>query len=87
MARLVAAPQYWVHVQADWDLHQAWGARSQGVLMTRVEVQRRVRICAKKVVAGVRSSAGLLRIRSRDPNQCASAQQTDQLEGLAVARP
>ena len=39
-----------------------------------------VRICANKVVAGVRSSTHLLNIRSRNPRQFATAQQICQLE-------
>ena len=46
-----------------------------------------VRICANKVVAGVRSSTHLLNIRSWNPRQFATAQQICQLEGLAVAIP
>jgi hypothetical protein len=45
----------------------------------------RVRICANKVVAGVRVSALQFRIRSQDTRQFASAQEFSQLEGLAVA--
>jgi hypothetical protein len=48
---------------------------------------RCVRICANKVVAGVRVSTPLPNIRQQDTRQFASAQQIDQLEGLAVARP
>jgi hypothetical protein len=47
----------------------------------------RVRICANKVVAGVRWSRLQFRIRPQDTRQCASAQQINQLEGLAVAIP
>jgi hypothetical protein len=46
-----------------------------------------VRICANKVVASVRVSTLLLNIRQQDTRQFASAQQIDQLEGLAVAIP
>jgi len=49
--------------------------------------QRRVRICANKVVAGVRRSSLLLRIRSQDPHQFAAAYPFHQFEGLAVATP
>ena len=48
---------------------------------------RHVRMCANKVVAGVRWSALLPNIRSEDTRQFASAQQIKQLEGLAVAIP
>ena len=47
----------------------------------------RVRTCANKVVAGVRFSARLPEIRQVSTRQLASAQQIDQLEGLAVAIP
>ena len=47
----------------------------------------RVRICANKVVAGVRSSTLLPNIRPQKMRQFASAQQINQLEGLAVAIP
>ena len=43
-------------------------------------------MCAKKVVTGVRSSTLLPNIRTQDTRQCTSAQQINQLEGLAVAR-
>ena len=46
-----------------------------------------VRMCANRAVAGVRSSSLRLSIRSRDPQQFASAHQIIQLEGLAVAIP
>jgi hypothetical protein len=46
----------------------------------------RVRICANKVVAGVRFSALLPTIRPQDTRQCTSAQSFDQLEGLAGLR-
>ena len=46
-----------------------------------------VRICANKVVAGVRCSTLLPTIRPQSTRQFASAQQIDQLEGLAVAIP
>jgi hypothetical protein len=45
-----------------------------------------MRICANKVVAGVRVSAPLPNIRQQDTRQFASAQQINQLEGLAIAR-
>ena len=45
------------------------------------------RICANKVVAGVRYSKLLPIIRSQKTRQFTSAQQVDQLEGLAVATP
>ena len=48
---------------------------------------RRVRICANKVVAGVRCSTLLPNIRPQETRQFASAQQIDQLEGLAVTIP
>ena len=44
-------------------------------------------MCAKQVVAGVRSSTLLLNIGQQDARQFASAQQINQLEGLAVAIP
>jgi hypothetical protein len=43
-----------------------------------------VRICANKVVAGVRVSTPLLNLRHEDTRQFASAQEFDQLEGLAL---
>ena len=43
-----------------------------------------VRICANKVVAGVRCSTLLPNIRQQDTRQFASAQQINQLEGLAL---
>lgn len=46
-----------------------------------------VRSCAKKVEAGVCSRALLRNIRRVDARQFESAQEFDQLEGLAVARP
>ena len=46
-----------------------------------------MRICANKVVAGERGSTLLPNIRPQDTRQFASAQQIDQLEGLAVATP
>ncbi len=49
--------------------------------------KQRVRICANKVVAGVRCSTLLPNIRPQDTRQFASAQQINQLEGLAVAIP
>jgi len=45
-----------------------------------------VRICADKVVAGVRVSTLLLKIRLQDARQFTSEQVYDQLEGLALAR-
>ena len=45
-----------------------------------------MRICANKVVACVRSSTLLTDFRPQDTRQFASAQQINQLEGLAVAR-
>ena len=48
---------------------------------------RHVRICANKVVAGVRCSALLPNIRSEDTRRFASALQINQFEGLAVAIP
>ena len=56
------------------------------VIATSVD-ESRVRICANKVVAGVRCSTLLPNIRPQDPRQFASAQQINQLEGLAVAIP
>ena len=50
-------------------------------------IRTRVRICANKVVAGVRCSTLLPNIRPQETRQFASAQQIDQLEGLAVAIP
>ena len=47
----------------------------------------RVRICANKVVAGVRVSRLQRTIRPQDTRQFRSAQQIIQLEGLAVATP
>jgi hypothetical protein len=47
----------------------------------------RVRICANKVVGGVRSSTLLPNIRAQETRQFASVQEINQLEGLAVARP
>ena len=46
-----------------------------------------MRICANKVVAGVRSSTLLLNIRPVDTRQLRSVQDFDQLEVLAVAIP
>ena len=46
-----------------------------------------MRTCANKVVACVRLSTLLPNIRSQDARQFISAQQIDQLEGLAVAIP
>jgi len=46
-----------------------------------------VRICANKVVACVRLSTLLPTIRLQDTRQFTSAQQINQLEGLAVAIP
>ena len=46
----------------------------------------RVRICANKVVAGVRVSTLLLKIRMQDARQFTSEQVFTQLEGLALAR-
>jgi hypothetical protein len=43
-------------------------------------------MCAKKVVAGARSSSVLLRNRQQDAEQIASAQCFCQLEGLTPAR-
>jgi hypothetical protein len=43
-------------------------------------------MCANKVVAGVRRSTFLPTIRPKDTQRFASAQQVDQLEGLAVAK-
>ena len=48
---------------------------------------RHVRMCANKVGTGVRCSALLPNIRSEGTCQFASAQQINQLEGLAVAIP
>ena len=49
-----------------------------------VVLQWRVRICANKVVAGVRISTLLPTIRPQDTRQSTSAQQINQLEGLAA---
>ena len=46
-----------------------------------------MRICANKIGTGVRCSALLPNIRSEGTRQFASAQQINQLEGLAVAIP
>ena len=48
--------------------------------------KQRVRICANRVVACVRGTL-LPTIRPQDARQFASAQQINQLEGLAVAIP
>jgi hypothetical protein len=45
-----------------------------------------VRTCANKVVAGARSGTFLHNIRPQDRRRFVSAQQIDQLEGLALAR-
>jgi len=56
-----------------------------GLIIGGRACQRRVRICANKVVAGVRSSTLVLDIRPQDTRQFTSAQRFDQ--GLAVAIP
>jgi len=53
----------------------------------RWDARSRVRMCANKVVAGVRCSTLVLIIRPQEMGQFASAQQINQLEGLAVATP
>ena len=63
------------------------GYLDAGLIIGGRACQRRVRICANKVVAGVRSSTLLLNIRPQDTRQFTSAQRFDQLEGLAVAIP
>jgi hypothetical protein len=49
--------------------------------------QSRVRICANKVVAGVRYSTLVPNVRPQVTREFASAQQMNQFEGLAVAIP
>jgi hypothetical protein len=46
-----------------------------------------VRMCANKVVAGVRCSSPQLRIRSPDPHESTGAYRIRQFEGLPVAIP
>ena len=59
---------------------------NQAQLYGRPRNVARVRICANKIVACVRCSTLLPTIRPQDTRQFASAQQINQLEGLAVAR-
>ena len=68
----------WIVDDDRWTTKATWA--------TERVARPRVRMCANRVVAGVRMSTDLPINCPQDPHQFALAQQIDQLEGLAPAR-